>query len=349
VSDDNVIHVDFGARAQHKAQAPSPSPAAETPAAPKPAQPPRRLVPPDPADAAVRPERQDPLGDTYSVRDAAKLFSLSPSRLRYWERSGFIARSVQAGAQRYYSFEDLIGIRAAKELLDEGVALQAVRRSVEALRASLPRVARPLSSLRIVAEGHSLLVRDDRGSYEPQTGQLRFDFEVSALRDDVVRVLRRGSKQNDFAAAYQHYLEGCRFDHDDGDAERAEAAYRRALELDPTLANAITNLGNLMYRRGNIDEAENFYIRALQVDPEQPEAFYNLGFLLYDRGDTPAAVLNFKRALRSDPAFADAHFNLAMALSDLEQRDEARQHWETYLKLDPNSPWAEIARRHLAK
>jgi tetratricopeptide (TPR) repeat protein len=347
VSDDNVIHVNFGSRPQRQAQAPAPVPAPERSV--KGTQPPRRLVPPDPADENARPHSQDPLGDVYSMRDAAKLFSLTPSRLRYWERSGFIARSVQTGAQRYYSFEDLIGIRAAKELLDEGVALQAVRRSVEALRASLPRVARPLSSLRIVAEGHSLLVRDDRGSYEPQTGQLRLDFEVSALRDDVVRVLRRGAKQNDFAQAYQHYLEGCRFDQDNGDPERAEAAYRRALDLDPTLANAITNLGNLMYRRGRIDDAENFYIRALQVDPEQPEAFYNLGFLLYDRGDTAAAVLNFRRALRTDPSFADAHFNLAMALSDLEKHDEARQHWETYLKLDPNSPWAEIARRHLVK
>ena len=345
MSDDNVIHVNFGSRAQRQAPAPVPEPERAV----KGAQPPRRLVPPDPAEVGERPHSPDPLGDVYSVRDAAKLFSLSPNRLRYWERSGFIARSVQAGAQRYYSFEDLIGIRAAKELLDEGVGLQAVRRSVEALRASLPRVARPLSSLRIVAEGHSLLVRDDRGTYEPQTGQLRLDFEVSALRDDVVRVLRRSAKQNDFAVAYQHYLEGCRFDQDSGDADRAEAAYRRALELDPTLANAITNLGNLMYRRGRLEEAENFYIRALQVDPEQPEAFYNLGFLLYDRGDTASAVLNFRRALRSDPAFADAHFNLAMALSDLEKHDEARQHWETYLKLDPNSPWAEIARRHLAR
>jgi tetratricopeptide (TPR) repeat protein len=343
VSDDNVIHVDFGTRAQRRA----PGASAVEGAAPAGAQPPRRLVPPDPAEHGARPHSQDPLGDVYSVRDAAKLFSLSPSRLRYWERSGFLARSVEAGGQRYYSFEDLIGIRAAKELLDEGVALQAVRRSIEALRTSLPRNARPLSSLRIVAEGQSLLVRDDRGNYEPATGQLRLDFEVSDLRDDVVRVLRRGAKQNDFAAAYQHYLEGCRFDEKDGNAERAEAAYRRALELDPSLANALTNLGNLMYRRGRAEEAENFYVRALQIDPEQPEAFYNLGFLLYDRGDAPAAVLNFRRALRSDPAFADAHFNLAMALSDLGKQEEARQHWETYLKLDPDSPWAEIARRHL--
>jgi tetratricopeptide (TPR) repeat protein len=290
---------------------------------------------------------KDPLADVYSMRDAAKLFALSPSRLRYWERSAFITRSVQFGDQRYYSFEDLIGIRAAKELLDEGVALRSVRRSIEALRASLPRVARPLSSLRIVADGQTLLVRDDCGSYEPTTGQQRLDFEVSELRDDVVRVLRRSGRQSDLALAYQHYLEGCRFDEADNGWERAEAAYRRAIELDPSLANAFTNLGNLMYRRDRLDDAENLYVRALQVDPEQPEAFYNLGFLLYDRGDVPAAVLNFRRALRSDPSFADAHFNLAMALSDLGDQVEARQHWETYLRLDPESQWAEIARGHL--
>ena len=181
------------------------------------------MLPDEPPADGARARSKDPLGDVYSTRDVAKLFSLSQSRLRYWERSGFITRSVRTGKQRFYSFEDLIGIRAAKELLDEGVALQSVRRSLEALRESLPRVARPLSSLRIVADGQSLLVRDDRGSYEPTTGQLRLDFEVSDLRDDVVRVLRRGAKQSDFALAYQHYLEGCRFDEDEKNLDRAEA------------------------------------------------------------------------------------------------------------------------------
>jgi tetratricopeptide (TPR) repeat protein len=369
VSDDNnVIHIDFGQRGRRMQSVSSASRADETPAAdaatsaeaspaaasPAAASPanrppagPRGFLASQPPEPDARPRSKDPLADFYSVRDAAKLFSLSPSRLRYWERSGFLTRSIQLGEQRYYSFEDLIGIRAAKELLDEGVALQSVRRNIVALRASLPRVARPLSSLRIVADGQTLLVRDDQGSYEPATGQLRLDFEVSALRDDVVRVLRRSGRQSDFTLAYQHYLEGCRFDEEESSFERAEAAYRRALQLDPSLANALTNLGNLMYRRRRMEEAENLYVRALQIDPEQPEAFYNLGFLLYDRGDAQAAVLNFRRALRSDPSFADAHFNLAMALSDLGKHGEAREHWETYLKLDPDSPWAEIARGHL--
>ncbi|HEX2676704.1 MAG TPA: MerR family transcriptional regulator, partial [Polyangiales bacterium] len=283
MSDDNVIHIDFAERARR-------------------ASPSRSLLPAKAAQPDERPTTKDPLADLYDAREAAKLFALQPSRLSYWERSGFITRSVTIGRRRFYSFEDLISIRAAKELLDKGIALQSVRRNIEALRASLPRVARPLSALRIVADGQTLLVRDDQSTYEPATGQLRLDFEVNQLREDVVRVLRRAGKPSAFTLAYQHYLEGCRFDEDERGFERAEAAYRRAIELDPSLANAFTNLRNLMYRAGRAQEAESFYVRALQVDPDQPEAFYNLGFLLFDRGDAKGAVLNFRRALRSDPS-----------------------------------------------
>jgi tetratricopeptide (TPR) repeat protein len=328
VTDDNVIHVDFGQGASVRP-------------------PPKRILPTEPPPEAEPPRARDPLADLYTVQEAAALFTVSESRLRYWERSGFLVRSVQASGKRFYSFQDLIALRAAKALLDTGVPLQSVRKSLDALQGTLPTAARPLCSLRILADGQTIVVRDDHGSYEPKTGQLRLDFEISSLRDDVVRVLRNRGRASDFTLAYQSYLEGTRFDEDERTYDRAEAAYRRAIELDPTLANAYTNLGNLMFRRGRAKEAESFYLRALQIDPEQPEAFYNLGFMLYDRGDLPASVLNFRRALRSDPSFADAHFNLAMALTELGERDNAKEHWHTYLRLDPNSPWAEVARRHL--
>ena len=326
MSTDNIIHVDFASRMG------------------------RRFVPvraPGDSAESVREPERDPLGDLYTLRDAAKLFHLSESRLRNWEKSGFVARSSEVSGRRYYTFQDLIGIRAARELLDEGVALQKVHKSLRALRESLPKVSRPLSSLRIVADGQTLVVRDDRGAYEALTGQLVLDFNVTSLRDDVVRVLKRSGRENEHRQAYEKYLEGCRLDEDERTFEAAEAAYRRAIELDPSLANALTNLGNLMFKRDRLTEAEDLYARALKIDPEQPEAYYNLGFLLFERGSVAGAIDSFERALASDPGFADAHFNLAMAYQDLGKGPEARPHWEAYLRLDPESQWAEIARRHL--
>ena len=119
---DNVIHVDFARRGQAQ-----PSPEQEKRA--------RRFLPAAPPPTQEPKGTRDPLGDVYTLRDAAKVFGLSESRLRHWERSNFIVRSVHQGRLRFYSFEDLISIRAAKELLDEGVPLQSVRRSVEVFAA----------------------------------------------------------------------------------------------------------------------------------------------------------------------------------------------------------------------
>ena len=138
---------------------------------------------------------------------------------------------------------------------------------------------------------------------------------------DVIRLLH--FDHDDRSRAYEHYLEGCRFDEDEQTYDQAEQAYQKALSLDPTLSNALTNLGNLEYRRDHLDVAEQYYRRALECDPEQPEALYNLGFLHFERDEVDEAVFMFRNALKSDPSFADAHFNLAMALEERGEREAA--------------------------
>lgn len=326
----NVIHVAFGQGGGRIEPAGSKGPSIEPVRAPE--------------------EREDPLADLYSAADVARLFAITPSRLRYWDRTSFLSPSGRRGRRRYYTFQDLIGLRAAKSLLDAGVPLQRVRKSVDSLRSLLPKVTRPLNELRVVADGQSVVVRDAKGRFEPSTGQGVLDFDVSTLRDDVVRTLQRHGELNENKrSAYELYLEGCRLDEDEATFARAEDMYRRALELDPTLANALTNLGNVRFRRGFPEEAEEHYRNALAIDGDQPEAYYNLGFLYYERGDAKAAVTCFERAVAKDPGFADAHFNLAMALEEIGEQASARRHWQIYLQLEPQGAWAEVARRHLKR
>ncbi|MBK8172939.1 MAG: tetratricopeptide repeat protein [Sandaracinaceae bacterium] len=292
----------------------------------------------------------DPVSDLYGIAEVARVVGVSQGRLRYWDRTAFVRPSGSDGKRRLYTFQDLIGLRTAKGLLDHGVPLQRVRASVDALVASLPRVTRPLAELRVVADGHTVVVRGDEPAFEPQSGQLVIDFNVGELRDDVVRALALdGCTPAERKAAYDHYLEGCRFDEEETTFERAEKAYRRAIELDPSLSNAITNLGNLRFRQGHSIEAEALYLRALKIDGGQPEAFYNLGFLSFERGDVSAAVGHFEKAVAQDPGFSDAHFNLAMALTELGRASLAKEHWEHYLVLEPDGAWSEIARRHLSE
>ncbi len=342
MNEDNVIHVRFGPGGGRRADPPPPPEETLEPEAPPPAS-----VPPP---AFGRASVAEPYGALFKPKEVARLFDLPLGRLRYWDRSGFLSPSGKVGRRRFYTFQDLIGIRAAKELLDQGASLPSVRRGLETLRSSLPHVTRPLNELRVRSEGAGLVVQDANRVYDAVTGQLRLDFEVRSLRDDVVRVLKpRGAvdpKQRQ--QAYEHYLEGCRLDEDEATFGSAERAYQRALELDPGLANALTNWGNLRFRQGDVDQATRLYRRALAVDPEQPEALYNLGFLAFERGETSEACAMFERAVTHDPGFADAHFNLAMALEELGRSDEARPHWQTYLDLDPTGSWAEIAKKYLS-
>lgn len=325
-----VIHVHFGPGGGRRVDPPEPT---EPPEAPAPRAPGRG---------------NEPYGDLYRRGEVARLFEIPEGRLAYWDRSGFIQPSGRVGRRRYYTFQDLIGVRAAKELLERGASLPSVRRGLENLKSTLPHVTRPLNELRVTAEGHTLVVQDHARAFEAETGQLQLDFDVRTIRDDVVRVLRPERVDPERQRkAYEAYLEGCRLDEDESGFEQAEQRYREAIALDPSLANALTNWGNLRFRQGDVEEAERLYHRALEIDEEQPEAFYNLGFLAFDRGDMESAAELFTKAAAHDPGFADAHFNLAMALEELGRSEEARPHWVTYLELDPDGPWAKIAAKHL--
>lgn len=324
---ENVIHVRFGPGGGRR----TPEPARA-----------------DPAEAQAPSRSGEPYTELFRLKDVARLFDLNEGKLRYWDRTHFIQPSAQVGRRRLYNFADLVSIRAATGLLSAGIPLSRVRRSVEALRQRLPNVVRPLHELRIVDEDGAIVVRDRAHLFEPQTGQLRLNFAVEAVRDDVIRVLRPEAVQPERRKrAYEAYLEGCRLDEDEATFDEAERCYREAATLDPSLANALTNWGNLCFRRGEVARAQALYERALAVDDEQPEAHYNLGYLAYEAAELASAVTYFERAKELDPAFADAYFNLAMALEDLGESARARPHWQSYLELDPEGPWAEIATRFL--
>jgi tetratricopeptide (TPR) repeat protein len=58
---------------------------------------------------------------------------------------------------------------------------------------------------------------------------------------------------------------------------------------------------------------------------------------------------HYQEAIRISPHYADAHYNLALLFQGLNQPMKAVRHWTEYLKLDPASQWASIARRELDK
>jgi len=292
--------------------------------------------------AAVKP--------VYTSRDVAQIVGISESRVRYWAQTGVVGPSERANGRTVYTFQDLVGVRTAKELLDKGVTLQRARKNLDALRAQWPSVRggeRPLSSLRIRSDGERLVVSDGSASFEPLSGQLVMDFGLDEITGQLAQLgaidaapaadagAATADKPTRADTAWGWFLEATACESRAED-DAALIAYQKALEGDPALAAAHTNLGNLLYRRGERGEARTHYEQALALDPEQPEARYNLANLLDDLGDSDGARAEWTRVVASCPEFADAYYNLAVACARLGDGDAARHHLRRYLALVPD-------------
>jgi tetratricopeptide (TPR) repeat protein len=297
---------------------------------------------------------------TYTFAGAAKILDIAESKLRYWAQVGFVGPSARKGGKQLFTFQDLVSIKAAKELTDRGFKAAEIRKALDEVRASLPDVDRPLDRVRVAFDGARLVVVDEGSAFEIG-GQKVFDFGLAELAGrsspPAPAVVAPADADADGSSAertaYDWFAEGthveARGPSPDGDA-RAEACYRKAVALDPGLAAAHTNLGSLAHRRGETDKARQAFEAALALDPDQPEARFNLANLSLEAGDLELAVAELRRVLQVDPGFADAHYNLAVALERLGGRTQARAHLERYLALEERTaPWAAEARALIAR
>ncbi|MBW2240573.1 MAG: tetratricopeptide repeat protein [Deltaproteobacteria bacterium] len=270
---------------------------------------------------------------------------MSSERLRYWERTELVSRSADADGRSVFAFEDLLQVRSLLSLVEEGVSVRRIRRSLEALRDRLPELERPLRALRLSTAGAGrVAVRHDDALIEPD-GQLAIDFDASQAGDEQPTPLEReGEKQGGALAWFER---GCELDAEPKRLREAIDAYRQAITLDPDFADAHCNLGTLYFNHGDREQARHWYAEALEREPSHLEAHFNLANLCEEDGRRESAVHHYKAALQADPFFSDAHLNLALLYEKLELNRMAREHWRLYLQQVPDGNWSEIARQRV--
>lgn len=150
-------------------------------------------------------------------------------------------------------------------------------------------------------------------------------------------------------AAYRHYLKG-RFFYDrraPGDLDRAETAYRQAVESDPSLADAWIGLAatyNVRTFDGSLPEEEALYRlgeaahRALALDPDDGEAQVRMASYFLRIGQTRLASEHFERALSLEPDNPLLLSMLAGRLFYAARLDEAVALQQLAAELAPLSP-----------
>ncbi|MBW2269064.1 MAG: MerR family transcriptional regulator [Deltaproteobacteria bacterium] len=121
----------------------------------------------------------------FQTRDVVELLGISRRQLQYWAQTDLIRPSARTpGGHGRYTFEDLVALKAAKRLIDAGVSVQGIRRSIAALRRILPTVQHPLAELVLVATGDVVLVFRDGAALDAASGQ-EWIFAVAQFEREV--------------------------------------------------------------------------------------------------------------------------------------------------------------------
>lgn len=280
----------------------------------------------------------------YTLRDVAALIGLSPAQVRSYVRAGIV--DPERGPRgECFSFQDLILLKTAKALIDARIPRPRIHAALKNLRRQLP-LERPLSGVRIAAQGNRVVVRDGAEIWNPESGQAILDFEVEGFRREASAISARRMielvEDPEPTTADGWFFLGVELEQEDEDGTvgdpdgEAAKAYRRALELAPAMAEAHLNLGRLLHGEGRLADAEEHYRRALGSPTDEATAAtaaFNLGVALQDQGRLAEAAEAYRDALSRDDELADGHYNLAAVYEALDEKAAAFRHLKRYRAL----------------
>ncbi len=121
-----------------------------------------------------------------------------------------------------------------------------------------------------------------------------------------------------------------------GDASGGKAKFEAQLASDKSDVRAWLGLGLAEEMLGDNKAAEKAYREAIAVDGSLAEAHNNLGLLLRDAERLPEAVSELEAAVKADPQLASARANLALAYEEQGRAKEAGEAYAAAVKLTPD-------------
>ena len=159
----------------------------------------------------------------------------------------------------------------------------------------------------------------------------------------------RAEAARKFSAALAEYVSAQRFNADRPEAhlslgglylvraelEKGQAAYRKALSIDPTFGQAAVNLADSYRVQGRDAEAEAALRRALETNPESAVLHHALGLALVRQKRVPEAIAELGAAVKLAPEDPRLAYVYAIALHDTGQRDAARKALEANVARHP--------------
>ncbi len=155
-----------------------------------------------------------------------------------------------------------------------------------------------------------------------------------------------------YARAYAGVADCCSFlymywDSNEDNLNEAEAASRKALELDPELAEAHAACGVAYALKQNFDQAQKEFEAAIRLDPKLYEAYYFYARTTFQRGDLAKAAELYEQAAKLNPddyqavsLLAGVYNGLGWAAQANAAQQRALQLTEKHIDRHPDDPRA---------
>lgn len=300
----------------------------------------------------------------YTPAMLADLLKVPVPTIRRWHRLGLLHPVKEVCRLPYFDFQELAAARRLASWLQTSSAEQVEQQLVKLTRV-LPGAHRPLSQLPVIVRGTEVLLRQMSGLVDPN-GQLRFDFEqwgddedrrdsrILAFSDHVAEAVVGPTRLaitdwSDFRPKSSDECLQQAIEFEDAQDWQSAINVYRAMQLafGPS-ADVCFQIGELLYRTGELAAARERYSMAIELDSEFLEARANLGCVLLELQQWDLALAAFEGALDLHPDYVDVLFHAAAACEKLGRLAEAHDYWERFVRLAPNSPWAQYAQAKLS-
>jgi tetratricopeptide (TPR) repeat protein len=182
----------------------------------------------------------------------------------------------------------------------------------------------------------------DRTNFQALTALVNLGSATGRIGEVRGRVEQLTKEQPNSAAL--HFLLGQSYraaaPEQPADAQRAEAALRRAVEIDPDFVPAYTALAEVYFGTQQPDRAIGEYKKITERRPDDFVAFRNIGLIEAGRGQHDAAAEYYRRVLSIRPDEPVAANNLAALYADYEKGnpEEAIRLAQDVVRRYPNEP-----------
>ncbi len=128
------------------------------------------------------------------------------------------------------------------------------------------------------------------------------------------------------------------------DRDRALSDCNQAIQIDPVLAAAHVNRGNIYLNKADFDRAFDDFNEAVRLDPKSGWAYCARGEFYKNKGDFDHAMADLSESIRLEPNYAMAYFFRSELYKSKGDFDHAMADLNESIRLDPNYAMAYFAR-----